>query len=107
MYKKARLAESFIRRPMYIGKIEGHLLAAAEGDRERESKLITRIGELRADFPSRAEFRSWAEEDPAVLELLGKAVAFLRSVGRTVDFSNPDPALWISARGGGRRVLSS
>ena len=80
-----------------MAKIRNHLHAARRGDRERESRLINRLGSLR---------RSSASFNGLTLDLqtaVKDAVKFLRSEGRKVDFKNPDPALWITTRSGQAR----
>jgi hypothetical protein len=72
-------------------KISGHLAAAKQGDLDRESALVNRLGQVRRNFEHQPE---WLTEE------LQEAVTYLRSVGRVVDFKNSNPALWISQRGG-------
>ena len=78
-------------------KIRNHLHAARRGDRERESRLINRLGSLRRSSKS---FNGLTLDLQATVK---DAVKFLRAVGRKVDFKNPDPALWITTRSGQAR----
>jgi len=74
-------------------KIRRDIDLARKGDRTAESKLCNRIGSIR---------RSSKFEDlsPDTQTAVKEAVEYLRSTGRKVDFSNPDPSLWISTRDG-------
>lgn len=75
-------------------KLAEHLAAAQRGDRERESKLINRLGQMRRNVASFDKLSDNVKEEVA------KSVTWLRSVGRKVDFSNTNPAFWITARDG-------
>lgn len=93
-----------INNPEGLGKIMGlvvkirsHLEAAKNGDRERESRLCNRIGQTRATW------ENFTDMPLEVQEVITESVSYLRSVGRKFDFVNPDPAWWISTRGGNRR----
>ena len=78
-------------------KIRNHLHAARRGDRERESRLINRLGSLRR---SSEAFNGLTLDLQAAVK---DAVNYLRTTGRKVDFKNPDPALWITTRSGQAR----
>ena len=77
-------------------KLSEHLAAAKLGDRDRESRLVNRLGQIRR-----------CVEKPDISAVLTdemvKACRWLRSQGRTVDMGNHDPRLWISQRGGAPR----
>ena len=73
-----------------------HLKAAERGDRDRESRLVNRLGQLRRCVES-----SYIRD--GLKEQIVAAVDWLRNNGRTVDFSATDPARWISQRGGAPR----
>lgn len=73
-------------------KLQSHLRKAMSGDREAESKLCNRLGQIRRNFPDK--FPDWLKEE------FDQAVPFLRSVGRTINFKSSDPRYWISQRGG-------
>ncbi len=81
----------------FRSKILGHLEAAKAGDRDRESALINRLGQLRRHYLKIGDMPDF------LIDAVKQAVAFLRSVGRTVDLGNPDPAKWVSRRGGSPR----
>ena len=75
-------------------KLSDHRQKAMAGDREAESRLINRLGQLRRcchDLGSLSE--------PLQAEVRASA-AWLRSVGRKVNFHNSNPAMWVSARDG-------
>lgn len=74
-------------------KLLEHLEAAKRGDRERESRLINRLGQIRRCV----EFNCLTDN---LKEVIGQAVEWLRSIGRTVNFKTEDPAMWITARDG-------
>ena len=78
-------------------KLRQHLAAAVLGDRERESKLINRIGQIRRHVPRVSDVH------PDIKQVLRESRAWLEAVGRKIDFMNEDPRHWISARGGGPR----
>ena len=77
-------------------KLAEHLKAAKQGDRDRESRLVNRLGQLRRCVES-------SYISPGLQEQIVAAVGWLRDHGRTVDFSSADPAKWISQRGGAPR----
>ena len=77
-------------------KLSEHLAAAKLGDRDRESRLVNRLGQLRRCVES-------SYISPGLHEQIVAAVGWLRDHGRTVDFSSADPAKWISQRGGAPR----
>ncbi len=79
-------------------KLRGHIQAAQGGDRERESRLINRIGQIRREFPN-----GLAAVPERIRTVMREAVEWLRSVGRVTDFKNPDARYWISQRGGAPR----
>lgn len=75
-------------------KISDHLKSAKNGNRESESKLINRLGQVRRHITN---FNSLSEN---LTEVFKEAVEWLRSTGRTVDFTAKDPGYWITARDG-------
>ena len=75
-------------------KMRDHLEKAKAGDREAESKLINRLGQLRRNMESTESFTQDLQD-----QILA-SVVWLRSTGRKVDFANPNPGLWITARDG-------
>lgn len=77
-------------------KLEDHLQNAKNGNLDSESRLVNRIGQLRRNVP--VEHLSENLRD-----VVSKAVAWLKTTGRIVDLTNPDPALWITQRGGAPR----
>jgi hypothetical protein len=105
LYKPADLGAG---RPFitmgYLIKIAGHLRAARLGDRDAESKLINRLGELRAAFNSKEDFIRWAKQSQ-LDEVLPEAFHWLKSVGRVVNLSATDQSCWISCRGGFARTF--
>jgi hypothetical protein len=80
-------------------RIDEHLRLAKAGDRERESKLVNRLGEVRATWEKFEDIPDFIQDS------FMKSVTFLRTVGRKFNFGSPDPKDWISARGGGPRVF--
>ena len=81
----------------YEMKLREHLQNAKSGDREAESKLCNRLGQLRRHYKVLSGFPS------GLLDVLKETAAFLRSTGRKVDLGNPDPRFWITTRSGGPR----
>jgi len=78
----------------FQSKIIGHMTAAIAGDLERESRLCNRVGQVRATF-------SHFQDVPlGVQDVMKEAIEYLKSVGRKVDFKNPDPSMWITTRDG-------
>lgn len=78
----------------FLLKIEGHLTSAKNGNREAESKLCNRIGQLRRHISS-------VNDLPEDLQAAVKeSVDWLRSQGRVIKLGSKDPREWISARGG-------
>ncbi len=78
----------------FLLKIEGHLASAKNGNKEAESKLCNRIGQLRRHIAS-------VEDLPEDLRAAVKeSVDWLRNQGRVVKLGSADPREWISARGG-------
>lgn len=75
-------------------KITSHLADAKAGSRDAESRLINRVGQLRRNVENFGGLGYDLKD--AVLA----AVTWLRSVGRRVDFSNPDARYWVTARDG-------
>ena len=77
-------------------KLSEHLAAAKLGDRDRESRLVNRLGQIRR-----------CVEKPDISAVLAdemvKACRWLQSQGRKFDFKNDNPAKWISQRGGAPR----
>jgi hypothetical protein len=80
-------------------KITEHLAAAKAGDRDRESRLVTRICELRA---SGTKFNDLTDD---LRTVVAEAIEFLKSQGRKTNFGSSDPAEWISGRDGQPRRL--
>ena len=77
-------------------KLETHLKNAMEGDRDAESKLVNRLGQLRRHYPTFAAI-------PANLQgSIKRSAEWLRTTGRKIDFKNENPALWITQRDGSR-----
>lgn len=75
-------------------KIEGHLNSARNGNRESESKLINRLGQLRRHISS------FNELTPDLKAAVKEAVEWIRTTGRAVDFTASNPGSWITARDG-------
>lgn len=78
----------------FLVKINDHLAAAKRGDRERESKLINRLGQLRRSTSSLDVLNDDLKD--AVKE----AVTWLRSTGRSVNFGHDNPGMWVTLRDG-------
>jgi hypothetical protein len=85
-----------VREMGYIMKINNHLQMAKAGDREAESRLCNRLGQLRRSM----DFNNMS---PDLQDAIKEAAAWLRTTGRKVDFSHNDPALWITTRSGNPR----
>ena len=79
-----------------VVKLRDHLVGAKAGDREKESRLINRLGQLRRNVAA-------ADMNVELTSIVQSAVAWLRTQGRTVDMGNHDPRRWISRRGGAPR----
>jgi phage gp46-like protein len=77
-------------------KINNHLQNAKLGDREAESRLCNRLGTLRRSIEIK-------DMSPDLQDVIKEAAAWLRSTGRKIDFTNQDPALWITTRSGNPR----
>lgn len=75
-------------------KITQHLHLSKKGDRESESKLINRLGQIRRHVVTVNDL------SPDLLKVFKESVEYLRSVGRTVNFTAEDPGYWITARDG-------
>ncbi len=75
-------------------KLREHLAAAVLGSRERESRLVNRIGQIRRSVPRMSLL------DPAIKQILKEAKEWLAAVGRVIDLGSDDPREWISQRGG-------
>lgn len=78
-------------------KVNDHLTAAKSGNKESESRLINRLGQLRRCGPP---FEKLPQD---LQEGVRSAVAYLRSTGRTVNFAHPNPGMWITTRTGDPR----
>lgn len=76
-----------------MAKLADHRAGAEAGDRDKESRLCNRIGQLRRLVKREQMLDALREE-------VEEAVKFLRSTGRTVDFAQEDPAKWITTRDG-------
>jgi len=87
-------SSGFVWEIQMILKLEDHLRAAMAGDRERESKLINRLGQIRRNIPHFSDLLDNLQD------VIKRSVEWLRSIGRKVDFQHPNPAMWISARDG-------
>jgi transketolase C-terminal domain/subunit len=85
-----------VREMGYIMKINNHLQNAKLGDHIAESKLCNRLGTLRRSIEIK-------DMSPDLQDAVKEAVAWLRTTGRKVDFTNQDPALWITTRSGNPR----
>jgi hypothetical protein len=85
-----------LRQIGYIMRISANLHLAKTGDRVAESKLCNRLGSLRRSI----EFQDMS---PNLQDIVKEAVDWLRTTSRKVDFTNPDPALWITTRSGSPR----
>lgn len=79
-----------------VVKLAGHRQMAKSGDLERESRLVNRLGQLRRN----CEYMDMSNN---LKEEINESVAYLRSVGRKVDFSKKNPAEWITTRKGNPR----
>ena len=75
-------------------KIESHLKNAKNDGKVYESKLINRLGQLRRNIPELNKC------SPDLQVAVKEAADWLRTQGRKIDFQNPNPGLWISARDG-------
>ena len=73
-----------------------HLAAAKAGNRDRESRLINRLGQIRRHLTS-------DQLSGVLADQFKEACQLLQSVGRKIDFRNENPACWISQRGGAPR----
>lgn len=76
-----------------VAKLADHRAGAEAGDRDKESRLCNRLGQLRRLVKREQMLDALREE-------VEEAVKFLRSTGRTVDFKQEDPAKWITTRDG-------
>ena len=76
-----------------VAKLADHRAGAEAGDRDKESRLCNRLGQLR-------RLVKWEQMLGPLREEVEEAVKFLRSTGRTVDFAQEDPAKWITTRDG-------
>jgi hypothetical protein len=85
-----------LREMGYIMRINENLRLAKAGDQVAESKLCNHLGTLRRSL----EFKDMS---PDLQDVIKEAATWLRSTGRKVDFTNPDPALWITTRSGSPR----
>ena len=74
-------------------KLEKHLQNAKNGNREAESKLCNRIGQIRRHF-------EFPDLPGNIKDLVIESVDWLRTTGRAVDLRNKNPAYWISTRDG-------
>lgn len=75
-------------------KLQNHLANARKGNRDSESRLVNRLGQIRRMVPS---FKMLT---PSIAGLVRASTTYLRTTGRTVDFTHPNPALWITTRSG-------
>lgn len=91
--------ELIVLNPVYtfgwIEVVQRLLDEAKVGSSSAESELCNRIGQLHRCQPERIPSPCKA--------LVVEAIRFLRSQGRVVDFTQFDPRLWISRRGGSPR----
>jgi hypothetical protein len=80
----------------YIKDIKENLALAKIGYRKAETRLCNILGTIK---------RSVNHDDLTVglLRAIEEAVAWLQSVGRRIDFTHPDPAMWITDRKGDPR----
>lgn len=90
VYPAINMGNPFIQMGLLL-KIEDHLSAARQGNRDRESRLINRLGSMRRS----GSFKNLV---PDLQRAVKEAIEFLRSKGRKVDFSNENPAMWITTR---------
>lgn len=77
-----------------IVKLTDHLSSAKAGNRESESRLINRIGQIRRSIGPMSNMTE------SLLEVFKEAIGWIRSTGRTVNLTSDDPAMWITARDG-------
>jgi hypothetical protein len=82
-----------IREIDYMIKLKHYLQLAKIGDRNYESQLCNLLGTLRRSI--QLDILS-----PCLQTIIKQAVQWLQTTGRKIDFSNPDPALWITKRNG-------
>ena len=75
-------------------KIASHLANARRGDRLSESKLINRIGQLRRCVDH------FDNLGLVLQDVVKESIAWIRTTGRTVNFSADDPRYWVTARDG-------
>lgn len=80
-----------------VVKLTEHLNSARNGNRDSESRLVNRIGQLRRCIPKMDLMST------SLKEVFVQAVEWLRSIGRKVDLKNEDAAYWITQRGGAAR----
>lgn len=78
-------------------RLRSHLSKAVLGDRAAESRLVNRVGQIRRCAGTIDRL------DPGIRQAMRESVAWLRVVGRECDLSSPDPAKWVSKRGGAPR----
>lgn len=76
-----------------IVKLADHLANAKKGNKESESKLCNRLGQLRRNV----KFEGLTEDLRLAIK---EASDWLRSTGRSVDFRHTNPGMWITARDG-------
>lgn len=76
-----------------ITKLADHLSNAKKGDRESESKLCNRLGQLRRNIT----FDCLTDDLRITIK---EACDWLRTTGRTVDFTQTNPGMWITSRDG-------
>ena len=79
--------------------IRQHLQLAINGNRERESKLCNKIGQIRRAHPD----KKFQELPDFIIGIVMESVIFLRSTGRKIDLGSDDPRRWISQRDGSPR----
>lgn len=75
-------------------KLSGHLANAKNGDRNSESKLVNRLGQMRRNVPTLSLLNE------SLADTVKECVDWVRTTGRKVDFANQDPRYWITARDG-------
>jgi len=99
MYKAHSVSSSPFLSLGLRQRIVANLASARGGDRDAESRLVTRIGEVRATW------RTFNEVPDFLQDAVKEAVTFLRQVGRKIDFKSADPGCWVSGRDGLPRRL--
>lgn len=76
--------------------LDGLLREAKLGDRECETRLVNKIGQLKRNT-------NFTDLNDELKGLVKESVDWLKTTGRVVDLNNKNPSLWISKRDGSPR----